>query len=83
MQHYSCKCGERTSWGSMGPPDCKGCEKCGTRLEWIRPDGSPAIAHFRLPVPHEWRDKFDENTGKPIRVCAWCGKREPVAEVPT
>lgn len=32
MRYYQCRCGELTSWGSMPPPACLGCPKCGSNL---------------------------------------------------
>jgi hypothetical protein len=32
MRFYQCKCGQATSWSSMGQPICRRCSKCGSSL---------------------------------------------------
>ena len=66
MQSYSCKCGTLQSYGSMVPPPCVGCPKCG-----VVPATSPA--HFVAPVPHQWQNKYDEDTGLLFERCLVCG----------
>lgn len=65
MQYYRCKCGYKTAWGSMPCSDCQGCDKCNTTLE-THPD-----MHQELK-PHDFIEKFDENTGKPYKRCRIC-----------
>lgn len=69
MQYYKCKCGDKTSYGSIGPAPCEGCEKCGTNLAF-HPE------YLGKPVPHEWRKKFNEDTGEPYMICKNCFKRD-------
>ena len=47
MIFYQCKCGERTSWSSMGVMSCVVCEKCGSTL------AEGPNAHL-APQPHKW-----------------------------
>lgn len=65
MQHYRCKCGEATAFGSTPPIDCQGCAKCNTTYAQS-PDG-----HLE-PKPHEWIKKYNQNTGEPYEVCERC-----------
>ena len=71
MKWYSCKCGKRTSYGSMSPSRCTGCEKCGTGLE--RED--LAIEH-RAPEPHEYETKYHEDTGEKYERCKRCYEKK-------
>jgi hypothetical protein len=69
MRYYRCKCGEQTAWGSMPVSSCQGCKKCNTTLEEFPMD-------HKIPEPHEYITKFDENTGKPYEVCRVCWERK-------
>lgn len=69
MQHYRCKCGESTAFGSMSPMDCEGCDKCNTTYAQ-HPD------YHETPKAHDWIIKYNENTGKPYEICGKCNKRK-------
>jgi len=49
----------------MGFEDCQGCEKCGTTYA-AHPD-----YHKKLQ-PHKWGENFNQNTGKPYKICEVC-----------
>lgn len=69
MRYMRCKCGKRTGFTSSGFQDCQGCEECGTTYS-DHPD-------FHKPLqPHEWGEKFNQNTGKPYKVCTRCHKTD-------
>jgi len=57
----------------MPPAKCDGCPDCNTTLE-IHPD------YHKTPEPHDWVTKYDENTGKPYRICQRCYRRAEVKE---
>ena len=80
MKYYRCKCGHRTSWSSMGVPECAGCPDCNTTLE-EGPDD------HRTPAEHDWRTEWaiDKLTGArwQERVCLRCMKREQLPAPPT
>jgi len=65
MQHYRCKCGEATAFGSMPPTDCQGCDKCNTTYAQS-PEGHSE------PKAHEWITKYNQNTGEAYEVCDKC-----------
>ena len=66
MQHMRCKCGDSTLWTSMGAgPDCYGCEKCRTTF-------AKHSEHHRKLQPHEFGIRFNQDTGKPYKVCKKC-----------
>lgn len=69
MQHYSCKCGESTSFGSMAPNPCAKCEKCGTSYGWLEGRQEPPE-----PKPHDWQmEMVDTDDGeKSLTRCSWC-----------
>ena len=81
VQTYRCRCGQTGSWGSMSPGACRGCPKCGTRLElhpkvegaegqvWV-----PPPERFRTPELHEWQTRYNEVTGVPREECRSCLK---------
>lgn len=71
MQFYRCKCGEASSHGSMPPPPCRGCKKCGTTLA-THPE------NHSKPEPHQFQAKMvDTDEGpKPLTRCEWCLVRE-------
>jgi len=52
-------------WTSDGAHDCQGCDKCNTTYA-----GHPD--HHKELQPHEWGTKFDQNTGKPYKICELC-----------
>lgn len=68
MQHYRCKCGEATMYGSMGPMACQGCDKCNTTYAQ-HPD------NHETPKEHQWVTKYDQNTGDPYEICSMCYKK--------
>lgn len=68
MQHFTCKCGERTAFGSMGPAPCESCEKCGTTITY------PGFWHD--PIPHSYIPRYDEHTGKLYEVCEVCWEKK-------
>lgn len=47
MRYYQCKCGALKYWGSMPPPACDWCIKCGSNPA-RGPDG-----HRAEPIAHE------------------------------
>ena len=65
MQNWRCKCGESTAFGSMWPQDCEGCNQCNTTYAQ-HPD------HHKIREPHEWKIRYNENTGKPYQMCNKC-----------
>jgi hypothetical protein len=65
MQHYRCRCGKCTAFGSMPPYKCSGCDECNTTLEQ-HPD------HHTVPEPHEYKTQYNQNTGEPYERCNWC-----------
>lgn len=69
MQHYRCKCGESTMFGSMPPNECQVCLKCNSSYAQ-HPD------NHTEPTPHEWITKYNENTGKPYEICNLCWTRK-------
>jgi hypothetical protein len=76
MKTYSCKCGNYKFYGSgMNPEPCQGCEKCGTQAGTF--DGE-----YRLMEPHDWKPKFNVDTGLPDRPrCIRCYARGPKPEI--
>ena len=69
MMHYRCRCGKNTSFGSMPPPRCRGCDECGTNLA-----SSPDLHHD--PEPHNYQPtsvETDEGT-KTLTRCTHCFK---------
>lgn len=68
MQYYRCKCGEAICYGSMSPSDCEGCTICNTTYAQ-HPDN-----HQELK-PHVEVTKYDQNTGKPFKICSVCFKK--------
>ena len=75
MIFYQCKCGERTSWSSMGVMSCVVCEKCGSTL------AEGPNAHL-APQPHKWELQWhiDAQSGErwQERVCVRCRHTERV-----
>ncbi len=71
MQYYRCKCGTAAAYGSMPPPQCEGCEACGTTLELFP-------VHWTEPKPHHWHEtKVETDAGfAPLTVCLWCGVKK-------
>lgn len=67
MIGYRCKCGSVIVSSSMGVRDCEGCDKCNTTLAF-HPD------YHKPREPHEWKDRYNQNTGKPYKVCNKCGE---------
>ncbi len=66
MRYLRCKCGEQVAWSSMGSPDCHGCSECGTTLS--------EHPNYHEPLQeHKWKTKYNQNTGKPFKVCSVCG----------
>lgn len=75
MQHYRCKCGKATGFGSMGFQDCQGCDECGTTYAQ-HPD------HHKKRIDHDWEDRYNSKTGKQDRkICNRCGEMELIEEV--
>jgi len=68
MKNYRCKCGKSTSYGSMGPYLCRGCDECGTTLAT-----HPSL--HKKPKPHDWsKTEVETDEGKKILTkCSWCG----------
>jgi len=57
------------AWGSgMDPADCTVCPECGTTLLKTL-DGE-----FVPPGEHDLVTKYDQNTGKPYKLCRKCMK---------
>ena len=69
MQTATCKCGSMQSWGEM--PPCNVCDDCGT---------APGYTKATEPTPHRFVKKFDQNSGKPFRICLACMKRQEVEQ---
>lgn len=74
MQYYRCKCGDRQLWTTDGPSDCVICNKCNTTLAQ-RPED-----HKTEAKPHDYKTYYDQNTGKPFKLCHRCGNRENIQE---
>ena len=73
MKYRRCKCGKLTSWGSMGPQPCEGCEECNTTLA-LAPD------MHKAPIPHEWETETVSRDGKVVReetYCKRCHTKKP------
>lgn len=67
MLYYKCKCGKCEFWGSgMSPYACQVCDECGTTM-LKNLDGT-----YVEPKPHEYVAKYNQNTGKPYKICKWC-----------
>lgn len=65
MIYYRCKCGDSTSWSSMGSPHCRRCSKCGSDIAM-----SPEM--HRDPPPHElYRSTVDTDEG-PVPGVSYC-----------
>lgn len=75
MVYYQCRCGDRWSHGSMAPPRCMGCEKCGTSLA-SHPSG------LGTPSPHEFmEEQVQTDQGpQPLSRCRFCGKTRQQTE---
>lgn len=67
MRYYRCKCGESMSMGSMPPPRCFRCEKCGSNL-------AEGPSWHSEPLPHEWHiGQVETDEGmKPLSRCRYC-----------
>ena len=76
MIFYRCKCGEREAIGSMPPPQCARCRKCGSDLA-SSPD------RHREPEPHNFvahQVETDEGP-KPLSRCSYCfGSRVEISK---
>lgn len=72
MQYYRCKCGQRQMQTSMGSPkDCQGCSECNTTYAQYPDDHKPL-------EPHDYSvTMYDQNTGKPFKLCSKCNQAEP------
>jgi hypothetical protein len=69
MRTLRCKCGEAIAWTTDGFPDCQRCEKCQTTYA-----GHP---DYHKPLqPHTWKIRYNEDTGKPYKMCEKCYKRD-------
>lgn len=64
MRYYRCKCGNRSSLSSYGPPACAKCAQCGSDLA-EHPD------EHRDPVPHDFSGARLRD-GKTTVVCCYC-----------
>lgn len=72
MQYARCKCGAHETWTTDSIPRCTFCDKCNTTLA-TSPNG-----HKDTPEPHQWRKRFDSNTGERKNdYCAVCHKQRP------
>ena len=69
MRTLRCKCGEGIAWTTDSFPDCQGCEICQTTYAG-HPDG------HRPLQSHTWITRYNENTGKPYKMCEKCYKRD-------
>ncbi len=65
MIYVRCKCGECQGWTTDGFQDCQGCTKCETTFA-----SNPE--HHKPLQPHDWKTKYNENTGKPYKTCKVC-----------
>lgn len=68
MQFYRCKCGNATSWTSMGVPACMACDECGSSL--AQSPGGHADTK-----PHDYVVRYEHNTGRPYEMCRVCMRR--------
>lgn len=68
-----CKCGKCEAWVSGMPLHaCDVCDECGTPLAY------PGMVHPE-PIPHDWKVKYNENTGKPAHErCSRCMAKRPI-----
>jgi hypothetical protein len=69
MRYYRCKCGKSVLWTTDGVRDCEGCEECNTTYS-----GGPN-GHSELK-PHTWKIMYNQNTGKPYKICSVCGRMD-------
>jgi len=65
MRTLRCKCGDKMAWTSDNFQDCQGCEICQTTYS-----GHPN--NHKPLQPHEWKIMYNENTGKPYKMCKNC-----------
>lgn len=73
MITMTCKCGEELLYTSMGATNCQGCEKCNTSFNRHPIDVDGEMVWENIPLePHEWMEKFNQNTGKPYKICKHC-----------
>ncbi len=75
MQHYRCKCGKATGFGSMSLARCVGCDECGTTLN-THPD------LHSTPAPHKFIIAMRlEREGVALwKECADCQKKKELTE---
>lgn len=64
MQIYTCVCGGLVSFGSMPPPSCERCAKCGSRPVCYETESKP--------TPHRFATRYNELTGEPYLLCETC-----------
>lgn len=66
MKGYQCKCGKITG-SNTGESfqECEGCDKCNTTFAH-HPD------YHKELKPHTWGIKYNQNTGKPYKICDKC-----------
>lgn len=69
MRYQRCKCGKATQSTSMGSQDCQGCSECKTTFA-----GHPD--HHKELQPHDWGTRYNQNTGKPYKVCNKCHRAD-------
>jgi hypothetical protein len=70
MQYWRCKCGKREVYESgMSPQACEVCSVCGSTF-------SQSPSTHPEPIPHDWITKYDQDTGKPFKMCRRCGYSE-------
>jgi hypothetical protein len=72
MRMLRCKCGKREAWTSQGMQPCEGCEECNTTY------ASHPKYHDPLQ-PHIWITRYNQNTGKPYKLCSRCFVKDQVS----
>ena len=66
MRTMRCKCGKAIIITDTGTSDCQGCDKCKTTFS-----GHPD--YHTVLQPHQWKTMYNQNTGKPFKICKMCG----------
>lgn len=74
MLTYRCRCGDWTSIGSMPPPLCARCMKCGSGIQLA------GIIASDL-APHDYEAKFDPDTGAQFEKCRTCWRSRAEIEL--
>ena len=67
MIYRRCKCGEHEAYGSIPPPRCSRCEKCGSDLATSPDDHLEPLSHDFQPEPVE-----TDAGGAVLSRCRYC-----------